>query len=58
MSRLTAIICAVVICLLVSMAWAINHYRSNAITYKEQRDKASEQLSLASATIKDMNRHG
>ncbi|MCL5535964.1 lysis protein, partial [Enterobacter kobei] len=27
MSRLTAIICAVIICLLVSMAWAINHYR-------------------------------
>ena len=54
MSRLTAIICAVVICLLVSMAWAINHYRDNSITYKDQRDKANEQLSLASATIKDM----
>ncbi len=40
MSRLTAIICAFVICLLVSMAWAINHYRDNAITYKDQRDKA------------------
>lgn len=36
------------------MAWAINHYRGNAIIYKGQRDKASEQLSLASATIKDM----
>lgn len=23
------------------MAWAINHYRDNAITYKEQRDKAT-----------------
>ncbi|OBS88651.1 endopeptidase [Enterobacter roggenkampii] len=54
MNRLTAIICAVVFCLLVSMAWAINHYRGNAIIYKGQRDKASEQLSLASATIKDM----
>ncbi|EFC56390.1 lysis protein [Enterobacter cancerogenus] len=54
MSRLTAIICAVVICLLVSMAWAINHYRDNAITYKDQRDKATEMLSLANATIKDM----
>jgi len=41
MSRLTAIICAVVICLLVSMAWAINHYRDKAITYKDQRDKAT-----------------
>ena len=54
MSRLTSIICAVVICLLVSMAWAINHYRGNAITYKDQRDKATEKLILANATIKDM----
>ncbi|MEP8920430.1 MULTISPECIES: lysis protein [Enterobacter] len=36
------------------MAWAINHYRDNAITYKEQRDKATEKLSQANATIKDM----
>ncbi|MCE1231309.1 lysis protein [Enterobacter hormaechei] len=54
MSRLTAIICAVVIFLLVTMAWAINHYRDNAITYKDQRDKATERLSLANSTIKDM----
>lgn len=54
MSRLTAIIFAVVICLLVSMVWAINHYRGNAITYKDQRDKATEKLTLANATIKDM----
>ncbi|WP_407437126.1 lysis protein [Lelliottia sp.] len=54
MSRLTAIICVVVICLLVSMAWAINHYRDNAITYRDQRDKATEKLNLANATITDM----
>ena len=54
MNRLTAIICAVVICLLGSMAWAVNHYRGNAIIYKDQRDKAKEKLSLANATIKDM----
>ncbi|WP_347003941.1 lysis protein [Enterobacter roggenkampii] len=54
MSRLTAIICAVIICLLVAMAWAINHYRNNAITYKGQRDKATENLNLANTTIKDM----
>lgn len=54
-SRLTAIITAVVICFLVSMAWAVNHYRSNAITFKDQRDKVTEKLSLASATIKDMH---
>lgn len=54
MSRITAIICAAVICLLVSMTWAVNHYRDNAINYKEQRDKATEKLSLADSTIKDM----
>ncbi len=54
MSRLTAIIYAVVICLLGSMAWAVNHYRGNAIIYKDQRDKATEKLILANATIKDM----
>ncbi|OYQ95012.1 lysis protein [Citrobacter freundii] len=54
MSRLTAIICAIVICLLVSMAWTINYYRDNAITYKDQRDKAAKNLSTANATIKDM----
>lgn len=54
MNRLTAIICAVVICLLGSMACSINHYRGNAIIYKDQRDKATEKLILANATIKDM----
>ncbi|THE53838.1 lysis protein [Enterobacter bugandensis] len=54
MSRVTSIICVVVFCLLVSMAWAINHYRGYAIIYKGQRDKATEKLSLANATIKDM----
>ncbi|WP_407842808.1 lysis protein [Enterobacter hormaechei] len=36
------------------LAFFVNHYRDNAITYKDQRDKAVEQLSLANATIKDM----
>ena len=54
MSRLTAITAVVVVFLLVSMAWAINHYRDNAITYKDQRDKATKNLRLANATIKDM----
>lgn len=54
MSRLTAIICAVVICLLVSMGWAVNHYRDNAITYKEQRDKKVSELKQATTTITDM----
>lgn len=54
MSRFTAIICSVIILLLVSMAWAVNHYRDSAISYKGERDKAAEQLILANATITDM----
>lgn len=41
MSRLTAIIIAVVVCIIVSLGWAANRYRDNAITYKDQRDKAT-----------------
>ena len=39
MSRVTAIISALVICIIVRLSWAVNHYRDNAITYKAQRDK-------------------
>ena len=41
MNRVTAIISALVICIVVCLSWAVNHYRDNAITYKEQRDKAT-----------------
>ncbi|EAR1806187.1 lysis protein, partial [Salmonella enterica] len=54
MSRIVAIIIAAVVCIIVSLGWSVNHYRSNAITYKDQRDKAKEQLILANATINDM----
>lgn len=37
-----------------SLGWTANHYRDNAITYKDQRDKATKNLNLANATIKDM----
>ena len=53
MSRLTAIISAVVICLIVCLGWLANHYHTNATQFKEQRDKATENLSLANATITD-----
>ncbi|MCO9921727.1 lysis protein, partial [Salmonella enterica subsp. enterica serovar Mbandaka] len=41
MSRIKAIIASVIICIIVCLSWAVNHYRDNAITYKEQRDKAT-----------------
>lgn len=47
MSRLTAIISAIVICLIVSLGWLASHYRDNAITFKEQRDKATVRAETA-----------
>ena len=47
MSRVTAIISALVICIIVCLSWAVNHYRDNAITYKAQRDKNARELKLA-----------
>ena len=54
MSRVTAIISASVICIIVRLSWAVNHYRDNAITYKAQRDKNARELKLANAAITDM----
>ena len=54
MSRLTAIMSAIVICLIVSLGWLASHYHDNATEFKRQRDKATEQLSLAKDTIADM----
>ena len=45
---------ALVICIIVCLSWAVNHYRDNAITYKAQRDKNAEELKLANAAITDM----
>ena len=54
MSRVTAIISALVICIIVCLSWAVNHYRDNAITYKAQRDKNAREPKLANAAITDM----
>ncbi|GAB7445365.1 lysis protein [Enterobacter chengduensis] len=43
-----------VVALIGVLVFFVNHYRDNAITYRDQRDKATEKLLLATATIKDM----
>ncbi|EPF3099794.1 lysis protein, partial [Escherichia coli] len=51
------VLCVVIIVLAVGCGalWlATNHYRDNAITYKEQRDKKARELEQANATITDM----
>ncbi|HHS9841547.1 TPA: lysis protein [Klebsiella pneumoniae] len=54
MSRLTAIISAVVICLIVSLGWLASHYHDNATEFKRQRDEKVKALNLANETIADM----
>ncbi|WP_439953388.1 lysis protein, partial [Escherichia coli] len=47
-------ISVLVICIIVCLSLAVNHYRDNAIAYKEQRDKKVSELKQAIATIADM----
>ena len=50
--KVTAIISALVICIIVCLSWAVNLHRDNAITYKAQRDKNARELKpLANAAI-------
>ena len=44
----------VVLVLTGALAFLVNRYRENAIEYKKQRDEKTQALSLAKATIKDM----
>ena len=44
----------IVVAVIGVLAFFVNHYRDNAITYKDQRDKATKNLRLANDTIKDM----
>ncbi len=57
--EMNRILYMVIIALLVACGalWlATDHYRDNAITYKEQRDDAKAKLSQANATIADMQK--
>lgn len=44
----------IVVALIGVLALLVNHYRDNAITYKDQRDKAIKSVRMANDTIKDM----
>lgn len=54
MSRITAIISAAIICLIVCLGCLANHYFTNATEFKRQRDEKVKALELANATITDM----
>ena len=53
--QVTAIISALVICIIVCLSWAVNHYRDNAITYKAARQKCQGDAEAGErAAITDM----
>ena len=54
MSRVTAIISALVICIIVCPSWAVNHYCDNAITTKPSARDKNARESAANAAITDM----
>ena len=54
MSRVTAIISALVICIIVCLSWAVNHCRDNHYLQSPARDKNARELKLANAAITDM----
>ncbi|EAN3488444.1 DUF2570 domain-containing protein [Salmonella enterica] len=54
MNRLTEITCGVIIVVISAMGWAINHYRNNAIDYKDQRDKATQRAETSEAVTNNV----
>ncbi|WP_264193495.1 lysis protein [Mangrovibacter yixingensis] len=54
MNRVTSVVCIVLLGLVAVLGWFVDHYRNNAITYKSQRDQATQSLNLANSTISDM----
>lgn len=56
MNRVTAIVAALIILLVFSLAWAVNHYHGNATEYKKQRDQATQALTQATSIISDMQK--
>ena len=54
MSRVTAIISALVICIIVCLSWAVNHYRINHYLQSPARQKCQRTEAGERATITDM----
>ena len=55
MSRVTAIISALVICIIARLSWAVNHYRiTTPLPTKPSATKMPENCKLANAAIIDM----
>ncbi|EKK3320006.1 lysis protein [Salmonella enterica] len=54
MNRITTGVIASLLIVVAALAWATDHYHSNAVRFRQQRDTVTHKLALANATITDM----
>ncbi|OZU14106.1 lysis protein [Salmonella enterica subsp. enterica serovar Altendorf] len=54
MNRLTTGVIVSLLIVAAALAWTTDHYHSNAVRFRQQRDTATHNLKLANATISDM----
>ncbi|HCL5307960.1 TPA: lysis protein [Salmonella enterica] len=54
MNRITTGAIVSLLIVVAALAWTTDHYHGNAVLYKDQRDTATHKLTLANATITDM----
>lgn len=45
---------AVILAVIAVLSWKVNHYRDNAITYKDQRDKATVRADTSEAITRNV----
>ncbi|ECC7178399.1 lysis protein [Salmonella enterica] len=56
MNRITTGVIASLLIVVAVLAWATDHYHSNAVRFRQQRDTVTHKLALANATITDMTK--
>ncbi|EJI9078084.1 lysis protein [Salmonella enterica] len=54
MNRITTGVIVSLLIVVSVLAWATDHYHSNAVRFRQQRDTVTHKLALANATITDM----
>lgn len=54
MNRITLTAIILLLIVAAALAWTTDHYHGNAVRFRQQRDTATHSLTLANATITDM----
>lgn len=56
MNRISTGVIASLLIVVAALAWTTDHYHSNAVRFRQQRDTVTHKLALANATITDMTK--